>query len=49
MNDSELIKIFIILVEYLNNGDNDTLDVVITPPDGGKLKCHFHYDVEIPD
>lgn len=49
MSNIELLEIVIKLVDFLNNEDNDAFDVSLKGPDGGRLKCHFHYEVELPE
>ena len=49
MNDKELLKTIIKMVEHLNDKNVNGCDINLTAPDGGKLKCHFHYDVELPE
>ena len=37
------------IIDYLNDCESDTFDIDIKALDGGKLKCHFDYTVELPE
>lgn len=49
MNEYELLKTFIKLVEFANDKDADCLVVCVHAPDGGKLKCKFEFENIVPE